>query len=424
MAGGDQLPTPPYQVESTSWARLLVRFDPTEVQRVLPAGLEPVDEHTGGYVLARATGGWGLGSFGKSVSWIDVKAYDSPDGSPGKFYWHGYVDGPGVAYSNAAFSKDYVPGVIGFEEIGEGRFKATAGTASSEPFMTVQLVRSASAPSADAGVLYCLGRHRSGQLSFSPVPYSGEIYEARVEAIEFSSSQDNPYLSLRPTSLLQAVVAGRVSWTYGFARVLVDPATRSRDGLLDLLAHLGRGAILFEENDHISAINIRAEEILRGDVKRVGTRLTAVSNEGRRAISHFQDLFHLVGGSPTLSEPVIIPRSGDRPPVLAMSMPANSGQAVDTTGRRPDAAIILLTDPTQSNGPPQSGPILQMFGLTPAEAKIASLSGTGLSRRQVAAQLQLSEATVRVTLSHVYDKLGASRHGELVRIVSQIEQIA
>lgn len=417
---GNGLPGPPYQVESSKWARLLVRFDPAAVREFLPAQLRPVQGATGGYVLTRATGGWGFGPWGKCVSWIDVEGYDAPDGTAGRFFWLGYVSGAGVEYSRSVFSTDYMPGDIRVEKEG-ARLNAVGGPAARPPYISVALERSRSRSKSVGGVQYCLGRHPSGSLSFSPVPFSGDIFAAEVIDVDFGEPMEGyPYLV--PAEVLSASVAGRVSWTYGFARAESSAATRSIDAFVDLLGHIGRGALVVDEAGLLVAKNTSVVEMLSTDLVIVGAALKATTDCGSDAISRIRQLVRTTISSRSVSGPIAIDRSGE-PPALAIAFPGAAIQAVDdSTGRQPESALVLLSDPRGSNSSVQSGQLLELLGLTPAEARIASLSGVGLSRRQVADRLNLTEATVRVTLTNIYDKLGATRQRELVRIVSYIEQ--
>lgn len=55
--------------------------------------------------------------------------------------------------------------------------------------------------------------------------------------------------------------------------------------------------------------------------------------------------------------------------------------------------------------------------LTASERRIAELAGSGLTNRQIAAQLYVSEKTVEANLSRVYRKLGIRSRAELARVM-------
>ena len=60
------------------------------------------------------------------------------------------------------------------------------------------------------------------------------------------------------------------------------------------------------------------------------------------------------------------------------------------------------------------------FGLAPAEARIATLIGAGLSPQQAAKKLGISVGNVRTTLQHVFTKVGVSRQSELAVLITKL----
>ncbi|HKO43462.1 MAG TPA: helix-turn-helix transcriptional regulator [Pyrinomonadaceae bacterium] len=59
---------------------------------------------------------------------------------------------------------------------------------------------------------------------------------------------------------------------------------------------------------------------------------------------------------------------------------------------------------------------LQEFGLTPREHEILELIANGLSNREIAAKLFVSENTVKTHSSRLFDKLSAKRRTQAVQI--------
>ena len=59
---------------------------------------------------------------------------------------------------------------------------------------------------------------------------------------------------------------------------------------------------------------------------------------------------------------------------------------------------------------------LQEFGLTPREHEILELIANGLSNREIAAKLSVSENTVKTHSSRLFDKLSAKRRTQAVQI--------
>ena len=82
---------------------------------------------------------------------------------------------------------------------------------------------------------------------------------------------------------------------------------------------------------------------------------------------------------------------------------------------------VLELDAAPGSGADEA---LRLLGLTGSEARIAALVGLGMSPREVAAQLGLTEGTVRTRLKGTFAKLGLSRQSEIARLVTQIQMFA
>lgn len=81
---------------------------------------------------------------------------------------------------------------------------------------------------------------------------------------------------------------------------------------------------------------------------------------------------------------------------------------------------ILIVTKRGQTGMPSSDLVQRLFALTPAETRVATRIGSGLSPRQAAAKLGISEETVRTTLKHVFTKVGVSRQSELAVLLTKI----
>jgi NarL family two-component system response regulator LiaR len=59
---------------------------------------------------------------------------------------------------------------------------------------------------------------------------------------------------------------------------------------------------------------------------------------------------------------------------------------------------------------------LESLGITPRELEILELIAVGLSNREIAERVHVSENTVKTHLSRVFDKLGARRRTQAVQL--------
>jgi len=83
------------------------------------------------------------------------------------------------------------------------------------------------------------------------------------------------------------------------------------------------------------------------------------------------------------------------------------------------AAFILVTDPGDQPLPPNEM-VRELFGLTPAEMRVAMRLTSGDSPEGAARALDVSITTVRWHLASLYRKTGTSRQAELVRRLMQV----
>lgn len=80
------------------------------------------------------------------------------------------------------------------------------------------------------------------------------------------------------------------------------------------------------------------------------------------------------------------------------------------------AAALFVSDP-ESQVEPSDKMIERLFGLTPAEARLAGSLMQGNSLEQSAEEFHLSLNTVRSQLKSVFDKTATRRQGELIRLL-------
>ena len=86
----------------------------------------------------------------------------------------------------------------------------------------------------------------------------------------------------------------------------------------------------------------------------------------------------------------------------------------------PDAAVLLfVVDPADRAGIPLAR-IMDAYGLTQAEAKVALAASSGLTIPETAHRLNVSPNTVKTHLRKVFAKTGTGRQAELARLMASI----
>jgi len=87
---------------------------------------------------------------------------------------------------------------------------------------------------------------------------------------------------------------------------------------------------------------------------------------------------------------------------------------------KPRETIILQEVPVPAEPFTLNQPQLDALGITPRELEILSLIAQGLSNREIADRLFVSENTVKTHCSRAFDKLGARRRTQAVQLGKQL----
>ena len=189
------------------------------------------------------------------------------------------------------------------------------------------------------------------------------------------------------------------------------------DGALaDVLDGSPHGVLVLDAAGRVRHLNPAAEAILaRADGLELSRgALVAATTDVTRALQALvaaagdPDAALRRGGS------VALPRPSQASPLLVTVAPARTSR-LSVFGAGP-AVIVSVTDPEAAVDLPE--PFLrQLFGLTPAEARVALKLLEGCDPRQAAAALGLSFYTVRAHLVRIFGKTGTGRQAELVRLL-------
>jgi DNA-binding CsgD family transcriptional regulator len=87
---------------------------------------------------------------------------------------------------------------------------------------------------------------------------------------------------------------------------------------------------------------------------------------------------------------------------------------------RPRVTVVVKEVPVPVGGPfVRNEAKLQQLGITPRELEILEAMASGLSNREIAARLFVSENTVKTHAARVFDKLSARRRTQAVQLAKQ-----
>ena len=80
------------------------------------------------------------------------------------------------------------------------------------------------------------------------------------------------------------------------------------------------------------------------------------------------------------------------------------------------AGVAFVVDPLRQGRTSDEG-LRVMFGLTPAECRVALLLGDGHAPKDIASMAGVSVDTVRSQIKSIFGKTGVNRQGDLIRLM-------
>jgi DNA-binding CsgD family transcriptional regulator len=191
-----------------------------------------------------------------------------------------------------------------------------------------------------------------------------------------------------------------------------------RDLFAGAVEQLAVGTILLDENGHFLKANQPATRIL-AEKDGLQVRNGQLQLATRQRTQDLQALIQRVLASAHRNETAVV----EALRVARPSGHADLGLMVRLVPQiewaeaqnRP-AVAVFISDPEQTSAASQQT-LMQLFGLTRAEAVLATLLTRGLSLQEAAAELQVSPHTARAQLRSIFAKTGVTRQAELIRLL-------
>ncbi|PDT64970.1 transcriptional regulator [Bradyrhizobium ottawaense] len=198
---------------------------------------------------------------------------------------------------------------------------------------------------------------------------------------------------------------------------IVRGEPRGMFGALDLL---GRPAILIDRNGFVTAVNDNASKLLDDDLSVKGKRLFAADAQSRLRLDRLITQIRILSAKPgRVTLQTVVARSQRRPVVIdaiVQGWDSASDLLFQDMG-----ALLILTDLNEIPRVSQSS-VMEIFGLTPAQARLASLLLAGKSLEEIALDMNISSGTARNHLKAVFLRTGTRRQAELVSLLSRLLQ--
>jgi DNA-binding CsgD family transcriptional regulator/PAS domain-containing protein len=186
------------------------------------------------------------------------------------------------------------------------------------------------------------------------------------------------------------------------------------DATTDVLDRLPTGIIFVDGNGRVLQCNATAKVILgRND------GLSSSQNGLTAALSKEASLLKkLIRDASIVDNTMLISRpSGKRPLAVTITRQPNAGADPETRM----GAVVFLKDPEpETEKQKENLGLNTLYGLTPAEAKLAQWLAQGKRLKEASAEFGVSHNTVRSQLQRIFEKTTTSHQSDLVRLLARI----
>jgi DNA-binding CsgD family transcriptional regulator len=199
---------------------------------------------------------------------------------------------------------------------------------------------------------------------------------------------------------------------------LIDATRTEAAALADTLDGLEAGMFLVDSAGRLVHANISGRAMLDdGNVLQANNKLVAHDTKADEALHDV--LLAASSGDAAVGDKGISVRMAGRDgnQFVTHVLPLNSGARLVAGASYAAVAAVFVQRTGQDHAQSQQA-IAEQYGLTPAEARVlAALMETG-GVEDIAASLELSAATVRTHLRHIFEKTGVRRQADLVKLIT------
>ena len=239
-------------------------------------------------------------------------------------------------------------------------------------------------------------------LSRDPRELTGGVMVLSRDPSWRPSDEDRELLELLAPYLIRGIVVG----------LQLNERRSSVEALLALFDSLVLGVVLLDADANVTFANQSAADLL--DTHAGLTRSDrAGAAEQRKRTDALRALIRRETGAG--SGALSYPHPADGRPLYIASTPLSWGEG-DALPDARFATALFIGDPGGApiGAPPALGPL---YGLTPAEERLALALASGLTLAESAKQLGIRVSTARGVLRAVFEKTGTNRQAALVRLI-------
>jgi DNA-binding CsgD family transcriptional regulator len=200
------------------------------------------------------------------------------------------------------------------------------------------------------------------------------------------------------------------------AALAVRIGTAGARSFADGIAAIGEDAVLVGDLGNVLYTTPGFERHLGGAFSLQASRLIATDRDGNSRLEALIGMASRAGPiSKRLGRGFVLPRP-DALPIFVRVVPmAGAAHDIFNLAR----AVVIVTDP-ERGGSRTFHILIETFGLSAAEARLARRIGRGETLRNIASAERMSVETMRTRLKAVFGKTGTHRQAELALLVASM----
>jgi hypothetical protein len=216
VAAQEKLTPPPYLLTGFDTIVTGVTWDEATIRSVLPKGVVPAKEMTGGINIYKTAGGYGLDAYSAAYLWVDLEGMDAADGTKGRWMLAG-VYGPSQR-ATRSFEEFYGLPIRNGSARHESRssgLRAVGSTGGRDLVAVDVAVDSTKCAPGGGAVNFLSDMPRTNHLIVLSAAFWGEVCPAEVRSARITAPAGDPFAQFQPK---------QVNWSIQFkGSVAVGP---------------------------------------------------------------------------------------------------------------------------------------------------------------------------------------------------------
>ena len=187
-------------------------------------------------------------------------------------------------------------------------------------------------------------------------------------------------------------------------------------GATNTLQLIKEPALVLDRQGFVIDMNQDAAQVFDNEIRVANRRLVFRDQRAMSSLNRLLDQLRTTPDTGALPVAHIVVQRLTKRPLLIRVLPVDGAARTPFLGAR---ALLVCSDLSRKSGQ-QPSVLSEAFGLSPAEAKLASLVAAGISPEQAAEALGIARETARNQLKSVFAKTATHRQGELVALLSRL----